>query len=101
MAVADTPAIEITYIGGPTALIEIAGVTFITDPTFDPPGKDYRSGTVVLRKLAGPAVDVDRLGRIDVALVSHEQHPDNLDESGRVLASRVPLALTTRAGAAK
>src|SRR5690242_19297712 len=71
MAVADTPAIEITYIGGPTALIEIAGVTFITDPTFDAPGKDYRSGTVTLRKLAGPAIDAARLGRVDVALVSH------------------------------
>jgi L-ascorbate metabolism protein UlaG (beta-lactamase superfamily) len=100
MAVADTPAIEVTYIGGPTALIEVAGVTFITDPTFDAPGKDYRSGSVALRKLAGPAVELDKLGHIDVALVSHEQHPDNLDESGRALASRVPLALTTRAGAA-
>ena len=101
MAIADTPAIEITYVGGPTALIEIAGVTFITDPTFDAAGKDYRSGTVTLRKLAGPAIGVDQLGHIDVALVSHEQHPDNLDELGRVLASKVPLTLTTRAGAAK
>jgi L-ascorbate metabolism protein UlaG (beta-lactamase superfamily) len=101
MPVADTPAIEITYIGGPTAVIEIAGITFITDPTFDAPGKDYRSGSVTLRKLAGPAIDADRLGHIDVALVSHEQHPDNLDESGRALASSVPLALTTRPSAAK
>jgi len=101
MAFADPPAIEITYIGGPTALIEIAGVTFLTDPTFDAPGRSYRSGSVTLRKLAGPAIEADRLERIDVALVSHEQHPDNLDESGRALASHVPLAITTKAGAAK
>ncbi len=55
----------------------------------------------MLHKLAGPAIDADRLGHIDVALVSHEQHPDNLDESGRALASNVPLALTTRPSAAK
>jgi L-ascorbate metabolism protein UlaG (beta-lactamase superfamily) len=31
---------QITLIGGPTALIEVAGYRLLTDPTFDPPG-DY------------------------------------------------------------
>ena len=33
----------ITLIGGPTVLIEIAGLRLLTDPTFDAPGS-YASG---------------------------------------------------------
>ncbi len=29
------------YIGGPTAIIEMGGFRFITDPTFDPAGSLY------------------------------------------------------------
>jgi len=93
--------IEVTYIGGPTTLLKIAGTVFVTDPTFDPSGSEYRSGAVVLRKLSGPAKKVDELGHIDVALVTHAQHADNLDESGRALLSRIALVLTTQASAAK
>jgi L-ascorbate metabolism protein UlaG (beta-lactamase superfamily) len=31
--------LKITLIGGPTALIEIAGFRILTDPTFDEPGE--------------------------------------------------------------
>src|SRR4051812_31155289 len=96
MPLAQPPAIEITYIGGPTALIKIAGVTFITDPTFDAPGKEYASGKITLRKLNGPAFPVEEAGKIDVALVSHEQHPDNLDVAGRALLPTIPLVLSTK-----
>ena len=96
MPLAQPPAIEITYIGGPTALISIAGVTFITDPTFDAPGREYASGKITLRKLNGPAFAVEQLGKVDVALVSHEQHPDNLDIAGRALLPKIPLVLSTK-----
>jgi L-ascorbate metabolism protein UlaG (beta-lactamase superfamily) len=82
-------------------VLKIAGVTFIVDPTFDEAGRDYRSGAVTLHKLSGPAVAAADLPSIDVALVSHEQHADNLDEAGRALVARVPLAITTLAGAPK
>lgn len=95
------PAIEVTYIGGPTAVITIDGVTFLTDPTFDAPGQAYPSGKVTLRKTAGPGVPIEQLGKIDVALVSHEQHPDNLDTSGRSLLTRIPLVLSTQPSAAR
>jgi len=49
------PAIAITYVGGPTTIIEVAGLRFLTDPTFDDPAP-YKSGPVVLRKTEGPAV---------------------------------------------
>jgi L-ascorbate metabolism protein UlaG (beta-lactamase superfamily) len=35
------------------------------------------------------------VGHLDVALVSHDQHPDNLDRSGRALLAEIPLVLTT------
>jgi L-ascorbate metabolism protein UlaG (beta-lactamase superfamily) len=101
MIALDPPAVEITYIGGPTTLIKIGGVTFITDPTFDAGGKTYNLGAVSLRKLDGPAREVAQLGHIDAALVSHAQHPDNLDDAGRELLKRIPLVLTTRASADK
>jgi L-ascorbate metabolism protein UlaG (beta-lactamase superfamily) len=93
--------IAITYVGGPTAILSIDGVTFITDPTFDPAGGDYASGTVALHKTRGPALLPAQLGPIEVALVSHDQHPDNLDTSGRELLREVRHVLTTPAGAAR
>ncbi len=94
------PAIEIEYIGGPTAVIRIDGVNIITDPTFDAPGF-YQAGTVTLTKTRGPATSVEALGPIDVALVSHDQHPDNLDRSGRELLQHIPRVLTTSVGAGR
>lgn len=91
----------ITYIGGPTAVLSIDGVRLITDPTFDPAGGDYTSGAVSLHKTRGPALMPEQLGPIDVALVSHDQHPDNLDSSGRVLLREARHVLTTAAGAAR
>lgn len=99
MLPADPPAIEITYVGGPTAVLSIAGVRFVTDPTFDAPGGEYASGKVTLRKTVGPALSPQQIGKIDVALVSHDQHADNLDRSGRALLKDIPLVLTTRVGA--
>jgi L-ascorbate metabolism protein UlaG (beta-lactamase superfamily) len=91
--------IEITYIGGPTTIIEIGGLRFLTDPTFDDPG-EYTSGSVVLRKSEGPAIPVTDIGRIDAILLSHDQHADNLDPAGRRLVEQWST-LTTRAGAAR
>jgi L-ascorbate metabolism protein UlaG (beta-lactamase superfamily) len=96
-----TPAVEITYIGGPTALVEIGGARFLTDPTFDAPGRyPSGSGTVVLEKTEGPSISLEDVGRIDLVLLSHDQHPDNLDPAGRALVARVPT-LTTPAGACR
>jgi L-ascorbate metabolism protein UlaG (beta-lactamase superfamily) len=92
---------EITYIGGPTAVLSIDGVNFVTDPTFDPAGGDYPSGSVSLHKTRGPALTRAQLGPIDVALVSHDQHPDNLDTSGRELLREARHVLTTAVGAAR
>ena len=84
----------IRYVGGPTALLRVAGLHLLTDPTFDPPG-DHPVGDRVLHKTAGPAVGPDGLGAVDAVLLSHDQHPDNLDTLGRAYLARVPLVLST------
>jgi L-ascorbate metabolism protein UlaG (beta-lactamase superfamily) len=88
------PLLRIRYLGGPTALLDIGGVRLLTDPTFDPPG-EYPMGNRTLVKTAGPALPPDALGRVDAVLVSHDQHPDNLDRLGRAYLGRVPLVLST------
>jgi L-ascorbate metabolism protein UlaG (beta-lactamase superfamily) len=91
-------ALTITVIGGPTALIEVAGLRLLIDPTFDPPGS-YAIGTRTLTKTAGPALEADELGPIDVVLLSHDQHPDNLDHRGREILADAGLVLTTQSAA--
>ncbi|POX56485.1 Zn-dependent hydrolase [Streptomyces sp. Ru71] len=87
-----------TY-GGPTALIEYGGLRFLTDPTFDAPGDYPIGGGRSLTKTAPSRTTPDALGRVDVVLLSHDEHPDNLDRSGRALLAEVPLTLTTPGGA--
>jgi L-ascorbate metabolism protein UlaG (beta-lactamase superfamily) len=48
--------IKMTYIGGPTALFEVAGLRFLTDPTFDPKDSEYRTNVYTLHKLKAPAI---------------------------------------------
>ncbi|HEY5053304.1 MAG TPA: MBL fold metallo-hydrolase [Solirubrobacterales bacterium] len=91
---------DITYIGGPTALIEIGGLRLLTDPTFDAPGKRYHFGWGTMsRKLQAPAVAADALGRIDAVLLSHDHHGDNLDPAGRELLPSLGKVITTPSGA--
>jgi L-ascorbate metabolism protein UlaG (beta-lactamase superfamily) len=90
--------VSITLIGGPTALIEIDGFRLLTDPTFDGPGA-YQLPHVKLEKLAGPALDADKIGEVDAVLLSHDQHSDNLDHSGKDFLKRAKRVLTTEAGA--
>ncbi|MFJ5773133.1 MBL fold metallo-hydrolase [Streptomyces sp. NPDC093094] len=85
---------EITYIGGPTALVTLGGVRLLTDPTFDEPGS-YVIGTRTQVKKAGPALGREQVGVVDAVLLSHDQHPDNLDTSGRAHLAEVPLVLST------
>ena len=89
----------ITYVGGPTALLELAGARLLTDPTLDPAGGSYPSGAAQLRKLADPYVRAEDLGAVDAVLLSHDRHPDNLDTAGRAFLARVPMVLTTADGA--
>jgi len=84
------PAVPVRVFGGPTVLIEYAGLRLLTDPTFDAPGS-YDLGTgLVLTKTAPSAITPDALGPVDAVLLSHDQHPDNLDGAGRAFLPGAP-----------
>jgi L-ascorbate metabolism protein UlaG (beta-lactamase superfamily) len=92
--------LAITHIGGPTALIEVGGWRLLTDPTFDPAGRGYSFGWGTgSRKLTGPAIAADDVGRVDAVLLSHDHHDDNLDDAGRALLPSAGIVVTTLAGA--
>jgi L-ascorbate metabolism protein UlaG (beta-lactamase superfamily) len=94
--------VRVTHIGGPTVLIEAAGWRILSDPTFDPPGRTYAFALgTSSRKLAGPALAADDLGPIDVVLVSHDHHADNLDDAGRALLATADHVVTNTAAAAR
>lgn len=91
--------IKVQYIGGPTALLEVAGIRFLTDPTFDDKGTEYKTNVYTLHKLADPAIDTQHIGKIDFVLLSHDHHFDNLDNHGRAFLSTAGKVITTVAGA--
>jgi L-ascorbate metabolism protein UlaG (beta-lactamase superfamily) len=90
----------ITWIGGPTAVLEYAGLRIVTDPTFDPPGTFEVPGETTLVKTAGPAFDRSDLGHVDAVLLSHHGHKDNLDYEGLELIATGVVTLSTRDAAA-
>src|SRR3954451_22016061 len=90
-------ALRVLLVGGPTAVLEYGGLRLLTDPTFSPPG-EYAGGLV---KTTGPAIEAAAVGQIDVVLLSHDHHSDNLDPAGRELLSHAGTVLTTPAGAAR
>jgi len=92
------PTTAITYIGGPTAIIEYGGLTIVTDPTFDPPGTYSEPGSSVLVKTEGPAIERGDLPQVDLVLLSHHAHRDNLDYEGlELIATGIPTLSTMQA----
>jgi L-ascorbate metabolism protein UlaG (beta-lactamase superfamily) len=85
----------VTYIGGPTALLEYAGLRIVTDPTFDPPGDYADPGRTPLVKTAGPGMTRAQLGAVDLVLLSHHEHKDNLDYEGLELLATGVLTLSS------
>ncbi|MEV7991322.1 MBL fold metallo-hydrolase [Streptomyces sp. NPDC086077] len=86
----------VTVLGGPTAVIDLAGLRIVSDPTFDAPGPQG-----YLTKTIGPVFDEQSVGPVDLVLVSHDLHPDNLDGRGRAFATSAPLLLTGPLAAAR
>lgn len=91
--------LSITHIGTATALISIDGVNILTDPFFSPSGTSFPIGPTALINSSGPALTLANLPPIDAILLSHEDHPDNLDPLGRQLLDGRKV-LTTVSGAA-
>jgi L-ascorbate metabolism protein UlaG (beta-lactamase superfamily) len=91
------PSLSMTYIGGPTVLIDAAGMRLLTDPTFDDAGSTYVR-TSTLHKLTGPAMPPSALRPLDAVLLSHHQHADNLDTAGEAVLKKAARVVTTVEG---
>jgi L-ascorbate metabolism protein UlaG (beta-lactamase superfamily) len=95
-AVTAPMTLRVRYLGGPTAVLDYGRARFVTDPTFDVAG-EYPVGDRLLTKTSDAVVAPDDVGRIDAVLLSHDQHPDNLDHGGRRFLQSVPVVLSTSA----
>ncbi len=58
-----TPSLGIRYLGGPTALVDIAGLRLLTDPTFDPAGP-HPVDSRVLVKTSDPVATAEQVGPV-------------------------------------
>lgn len=85
----------ITYIGGPSCLLDYSGLRVVTDPTFDAPQSYADPGRTGLTKTIGPAISRQQLGPVDLVLLSHHEHKDNLDYEGLELLATGVLTLTS------
>jgi L-ascorbate metabolism protein UlaG (beta-lactamase superfamily) len=82
--------LAVRLVGGPTAILEYGGLRWLTDPALSPPG-EYAG----LTKLTGPAFDITEHEPIDVVLLSHHHHSDNLDPDGKDFLPSAGRVLST------
>lgn len=92
--------IAITLIDTACLLLDIGGYRILTDPVFDPPGSYYNFGFGTFsKKYSTPAISANSLGKVDLVLLSHDQHEDNLDASGRSYLSSIDKIISTKPAA--
>jgi len=92
--------VSITHIDTACILININGFKILTDPTLN--NKDgwlpqYVSSPLAFsKKYIDPALSAEEIGKVDLVLLSHDHHSDNLDKNGRVFIKTVPVVLSTK-----
>ncbi|MGM9478176.1 MBL fold metallo-hydrolase [Pedobacter sp. GSP4] len=88
--------VSLTHINTACVLLEINGYRILTDPTLDDAGGLYYHGFGAFsRKTANPGLTADQLQDIDLVLLSHHQHKDNLDTKGRAFLGQVKTIIST------
>ncbi len=91
---------KITYIDTASVIIDINGFRILTDPVFDNPGKLYHFGHgATSRKTDTPTLTPQEVGDIDLVLLSHHQHQDNLDNKGKSFIKNIKQVISTKAAA--
>lgn len=92
--------ITITHIDTACVLININGYKILTDPTLNK--KDgffpqYVSKPLSFsKKYIDPALSVEEIGKVDLVLLSHDHHKDNLDATGKIFIKTVNTVLSTK-----
>lgn len=83
------------WIGHSTVLARIDGTTILTDPVFsDRAGINLGVGTLGVKRLVAPALEIEKLPKIDLVLLSHA-HFDHFDvPSLRALENRGTTVVT-------
>lgn len=95
-----TTSFSISHIITAAAVFHINDVNLLTDPFFSPNGTEFRADpNNVITVLLDPAMQPDQIPPIDAVLLSHEDHPDNLDPIGRAHFLDGRKVLTTPDGA--
>lgn len=87
---ADADEARVTWVGQATYLVQLPGLTLLTDPVFGDRASPLAWAGP--RRLVPPGIALDELPAIDVVLLSHD-HYDHLDlPTVRALARRAPEA---------
>lgn len=81
-------------------LLEVGSLRILTDPVFGRRGaSDSILGLAHYHKTNDPIACEDQLDNLDLVLLSHHHHIDNLDAEGAAIASRANTLLTTKKAA--
>lgn len=92
--------VTITHIDTACVLLNINGFKILTDPTLNK--KDgflpqYVSSPLAFsKKYIDPALSNEEIGKVDLVLLSHDHHNDNLDKNGRAFIKTVKIVLSTK-----
>src|ERR671916_1440212 len=92
---------SIFFIGNATVLLQVAGFTILTDPTFiHKHEQTWLGGGLHTTRLTDPAMDIADLPPLDLVLLSHF-HEDHFDRvAARELDRNLPIVTTPHAARA-
>lgn len=92
--------VTITHIDTACILLDINGFKILTDPTLDKRDgffPQYVSSPLAFsKKYIDPALSMEEIGKVDLVLLSHDHHSDNLDKNGRAFIKTVKTVLSTK-----
>ena len=86
--------VSFTQVDTACMVISINGFVIVTDPAFDKEGSVYE-GARTLYKTGSPKLRPEDIGPVDLVLLSHDQHKDNLDDAGREFTRTVKQVIST------
>ena len=86
---------SIFFVGTATTILEWDGIRILTDPNFLHSGDHVHLGPgVTAKRVTNPAIDLDKLPRIDLILLSH-YHADHFDQEVEAKLRRTLPIITT------